>query len=1013
MPEESLGLYNADLPEARQELLSSEFEIWEKRGRGWNVYSVPVELEPPFCPFYYLLNIPEAPVTDDGRSETFLSRLAGGSAAQLSVQQNAYNEKLTEYLAALENEREPSICRYYNEQFYELRMILPEDFALSHSKAENLLISFSYLSAPVALEIIGSKNEIVIQFSCTERDIDQVKQQTASHIPDSRQETTVDYLNDLWVNSESSELIVEFGLSNEFALPLKTPPATDFLVTVIGALSDLSEGEIGVVQILFQKTKDSWAEEVLEAIRCFESTSPFSDSKHKLPLAKEKISSPLFAASIKVGAKGFHSERTLQIARNLGSGLAHFANPSGNELIPLSNDDYPEEFREQGLLNRQTFRSGMLLNSKELVSLAHLPFEPLYSEKLLTDSENSKPAPGIAANIQSGLRLGENIHHGQTTGVFLSESQRTRHMHLIGASGSGKSTLMLNFIKQDLESGKGLCVIDPHGDLIDDILSHVPENRTKDIMLFDPADEDYPIGFNILKANSELEKTLLSSDLVATFRRLSTSWGDVMDSVLSNALLAFVESTRGGTLFELKRFLVEKDFREEFLKSVTDEAIRYFWLKEFPQLGGKPQSSILIRLDAFLRQKLVRNIVCQKETSLNFREIMDRRKILLLKLSQGAIGEENSYLLGTLMVSKLHQVALSRQDTSKRPFFALYMDEFQNFITPSMESILSGVRKYNLGLVLAHQEFRQMLSKSPEVASSVLSNCYTRICFRLGDTDAEKFAGGFSFFDAKDLQNLGVGEAIARVERSEYDFNLKTELVPKPREELIKERTKRVLETSREKYARAKSEVEKEILKTTQFDSQTPEPKEHETETAPKNKKETKTKGSVAPDNEHHRYLQSVIKRIGEKNGFISTLEKPVLGGVGKIDIALEKDDLKIACEIAHTNSVSYEVQNIQKCLASGFKKVVVISENSRHLSKIKKEVKKVISKDQLEQTHFLEPDNFHLFLENMEQKKEIEEKRIRGFKVKTSVSESSDQDAKQKNIAKIISDALKRNSDK
>jgi hypothetical protein len=208
-------------------------------------------------------------------------------------------------------------------------------------------------------------------------------------------------------------------------------------------------------------------------------------------------------------------------------------------------------------------------------------------------------------------------------------------------------------IEQDLKTNQGLCVIDPHGDLIDSVIAHVPENRLKDVILFDPSDAEFPIGFNILQAGSELEKTLLSSDLIATFRRMSTSWGDVMDSVLANAILAFVESSRGGTLFDLKRFLIEKDFRLEFLKTVEDDTVRYFWLNEFPLIAGKPQSSILIRLDAFLRQKLVRNIVCQKENKINWREVMDNRKVLLIKLSQGAIGEENAFLLGTMLVSKL------------------------------------------------------------------------------------------------------------------------------------------------------------------------------------------------------------------------------------------------------------------------------------------------------------------------------------------------------------------------
>ena len=219
-------------------------------------------------------------------------------------------------------------------------------------------------------------------------------------------------------------------------------------------------------------------------------------------------------------------------------------------------------------------------------------------------------------------------------------------------------------------------------------------------MLLDPSDEAYPVGFNILSAHSELERNLLASDLVSVFRRLSTSFGDQMNTVLANAIMAFLESTEGGTLSDLRRFLVEPAFRERVLATVRDPEIVYYWQKEFPLLTGKPQGPILTRLDTFLRPKVIRHMVSQKENRLDFAAIMNGRKILLAKLAQGLIGEENSYLLGTLIVSKLNQMAMSRQNmaAAERKAFYLYIDEFHNFVTPSMAAILAGARKYNLGL---------------------------------------------------------------------------------------------------------------------------------------------------------------------------------------------------------------------------------------------------------------------------------------------------------------------------
>src|SRR5439155_2979832 len=317
--------------------------------------------------------------------------------------------------------------------------------------------------------------------------------------------------------------------------------------------------------------------------------------------------------------------------------------------------------------------------------------------------------------------------------------QRTRHTYVIGASGTGKSTLLLNLIIQDIKNGEGVAVLDPHGDLIDEVLGYIPEERFADVVLLDPSDEGYPVGFNILSAHSELERNLLSSDLVSVFRRLSTSWGDQMTAVLGNAILAFLESDQGGTLADLRRFLVEKEFRRAFLRTVRDPEVVYYWEREFPLLAGKPQAPVLTRLDTFLRPRTIRYMVGQEPNQLDLGAVMNAGRIFLAKLSQGAIGEENAHLLGSLLVSKFQQLAMSRQEVAaarRRPYY-LYIDEFQNFITPSMAQILSGARKYGLGLILAHQDLRQ-LAEDPDVLAAVLTNPCTRMAFRLGDFDAKK-----------------------------------------------------------------------------------------------------------------------------------------------------------------------------------------------------------------------------------------------------------------------------------
>lgn len=1037
---ESLVPSQSASPVSREEMLTRQFYDWEMRGRGWRICSSPVQLEPPFRGIYFYDSVPED-ITDDGRVHTFLSRLFGGDGGDgTSRRTSDFTE--SEYLERIAELDEPSVCNYYEEGFYELQIILPKERKVAKPFVNQLVTSASYCTNPISFEIVGTASRVIVQMSATQRDLPQLRQQLTAFFPDARfPENQDSFLECSWEDAGGYSQIVDFGLSDEFMIPLDTVSnlELDPLVSIIGSLSELEYDEIGVFQVLFQKTRSNWATEIMDAVRFADGKPVLSNAPEMIPQAKQKLSSPLYATVIRVAAKACDKERVWQIVRGVAAGMSQLSSPTSNELIPLSNEGYYHEYHEQALLRRLSFRCGMILNLDELVSLVHPPSQVVRSEKLVRDDEKTKAAPAMA--IGHNLILGDNRHQSETTTVTLSNDQRTRHLHLIGSSGSGKSTLLLSLIKQDLEQNQGLCVIDPHGDLIDAVIENVPENRINDVILFDPSDAEYPVGFNILHAKSLLEKTILSSDLVATFRRMSTSWGDVMDSVLANAILALIESSRGGTLYELKRFLVEKDFREEFLKSVTDDGVRYFWEDEFPLITGKPQASILIRLDAFLRQSLIRNIVCQKENKLDFRGIMDNRKVLLIKLSQGLIGEENAYLLGTMLVSRLYQSALSRQDSQERPYFWLYFDEFHHFITPSMERILSGTRKYHLGLILAHQEFRQIQARSQEVASSVLSNCYTRVCFRLGDNDAEKFAGGFSFFDAQALQNLGVGEAIGRVERAEYDFNLKTSPIPRVPDRLAAKRKTEIVTQTRAEFGRSRTKVEEELRALVQKRSKIPEEKVASPKTPlAKPQKEANVNYIPAPnpglrepipdpipnppaagDNasafvsekrtQQHRYLQALIKRMAENKGFRVTIEKQVLGGVGRVDVALENDSSKIACEISVTNETDYEVQNIQKCLAAGFNQVLLISADERHLAKIKQRASESLSPDEIAQVGFLTPEEFHIWLESLPAEEIITEDKVKGFKVKVKMKpvEESERTTRKRAISEVIFGALKR----
>ena len=748
-----------------EEQLTEQFRKWELRGRGWQVFPEPVYPEPPFVPFYghYL---PDTPALDDGRKPTLLSSFVRKLSQTLSTEQPT-----PPVIAEPEEEPEPLLLS--RESLTELKTSLPAKLDIGTEALGQFLRQLALCREPIAFELVGTVGRVGVQFVAGEDDAPHVRRQLQAYFPEAVFRPSESTLENVWDECGGEEaLVVEFGLAREFMLMLGSGKLDPF-IGIVGALSELQPGEFGLFQVLFQAVQESWAENIVRSVTHDDGKPFFVNQPELASAAERKVTRPLYAAVVRIALKTESFDRTLGIARDLASSLRVFADPQGNELIPLENSEYSFEEHIEDVLRRQSRRSGMLLNSDELIGFVHLPSAAVRSGALERDMGKTKAAPALARSA-TGLLLGNNIHLGQSVPVRLTPEERVRHTHVIGASGTGKSTLLFNLIREDILNGEGVAVLDPHGDLVDKVLGIIPENRIGDVVLVDPSDTEYPIGFNILSAHSELEKNLLASDLVSVFRRLSTSWGDQMDIVLRNAILAFLESSAGGTLSDLRRFLIEPNVRNQFLATVRDPEVVYYWQKVFPHLSGsKSIGPVLTRLQTLLSQKSIRLMVSQPENRLDFAEIMDTGKIFLAKLPQGLMGTEDSYLFGTLLVSKFQQLAMSRQAQamSLRRDFWLYIDEFDNFITPSMAEILKGARKYRLGLTLAHHELHQ-LQRNADVGSAVMSHPATRIVFRVGDEDAKKLAEGFSFFIAQDLKNLEIGQAIARVERSDFDFNL-------------------------------------------------------------------------------------------------------------------------------------------------------------------------------------------------------------------------------------------------
>ncbi len=1025
-------------PLSPAEALTLRFYEWECRARGYAVSPCPVVLEPPFEPFFHVLPLPP-PGYDDGREpglgDWLRSLILGGQRTSVvRPPDGAEEEPQAEALQA-------STAEAYDD-VVELQVLCPDELDVTPDLAERLILGLGDLGGPVSFEIVGGGGATTLQVAVGAGDAESARQLIEAYVPDATVIAGEDRLASAWRQcGESASVVIDFGLSREAVLPIRTfrSLALDPLLGILAPLQDLGVGELGILQVRFQRTVYPWAESMVRAVSDGEGRAFFADAPEMLPLAREKVSSPLLACTIRVAARGAREPRAWDIARAMGRAFGVLAEPTGNEILALANDGYPDEDHAEDVLARQSRRSGMILSVRELAGLVHLPGSAVRSPGLRAPARTTKLAPACAH--EGDVSLGVNTHRGRAATVSLPRELRFRHTYVVGATGTGKSTLLLSMIQQDIEAGRGVGLIDPHGDLVDDVLGLIPEARHGDVVLFDPADEECPVGFNVLQARTDRERDLLASDLVAVFRRLSTSWGDQMTAVLGNAVMAFLESEDGGTLLDLRRFLVDKGFREERLRRVRDPAVVAFFRTEFPLLYGRPQAPILTRLDAFLRPKRIRAVVSQRQAKLDLGGIMDRGKIFLARLAQGAIGEENAYLMGSLLVSQLHQAALARERmaASERRDFLLYLDEFHHFVTPSLASMLSGARKFRVGLVLAHQELRQLGDR--EVASAVLANAATRVCFRIGDDDARKLAEGFSSFTAADLLNLSVGEAICRIERADQDCNLRVVRQASADPETVDRRRAAIRELSRREFGTPRAEVEAEIAKA--FADPVPgpataasphikeesraEPRRAEPEGSaqgnedrappPPRPRVPQSRGAAmatpasAPGGRggpQHKYLQGLIKRLAEDRGFRATLEAPVEGG-GRIDVLLAREGLSVACEISVASTPAQEVENLRKCRESGASRVVLVSPERRTLRAVEKLLPLAVGEGA--PLSYCTPDELLALLDGLASPIEEREETVRGYRVRMTVRPAGPDEPEDRRgrVAGTILAALRR----
>jgi hypothetical protein len=643
----------------------------------------------------------------------------------------------------------------------------------------------------------------------------------------------------------------------------------------------------------------------------------------------------------------------------------------------------------------------MLLSGDELAALAHIPGASVSSEALTRTRIATREAPGVARG--HALVLGVNEHRGVRVPVSLALESRFSHTWLIGATGTGKSTVLARMILDDIERGHGVAVFDPHGDLIDDVLARVPTSRINDVILVDPADTERPVAWNALHAESEIEKTLVASDLVSIIRRFATSWGDSMTTVLSEAVSALLAYPRGGILGDVKRFIVDPGFRKTVLADVPDPDIRRFWNTEYPRIGERSVGPLLSRLDQFLRMKLMRNVLDQRDAKLDVPRVMREGRILLARLPKGQIGAENAHLLGSLLLAKVSATALMRQGErphERRPFF-VYVDECHQFVSPSLESLLTETRKYHVGLTLAHQTLKQ-LAPTPSIESALLGSAHTRIAFRVGDEDAKKIAQGFAHFKEDALLSLGRGEAIVRFGGAANDCNVSTAPLRKATDD---GRIEAIRKASRMRYGTVPAVVSIEP-------AMPPPPVVVQAKVErPATQVEARPRPAPPPRSpgrggEKHKYLQHLVKRLAEERRFRATLEAPA--GDGDVDVLLERDGLRVGIEISVSTDAAHEALNLRKCVAAGFTHVVCLVSEKKvrtHLAEI------VAAESQGSAVEVAAPEDVVAVLDSLGAPTPTQETVVRGYTVKVSRQTLSpgDASAKRAALAALVAKTMKR----
>ena len=534
-----------------------------------------------------------------------------------------------------------------------------------------------------------------------------------------------------------------------------------------------------------------------------------------------KITQSGFEVLVRIIVSGANESAGRAVYNNLVASLALFDLPGKNGLKAAETKSLDKFIAAFNLRFFPPGDNDLILNTIELASLFHLP-DQLNVSASQVERQASKQVDGPRNLPEAGLKLGENVYRGQRRPIYLATSDRRRHTYVVGQTGTGKSVLLENLVVQDINQGAGLAIVDPHGETIEKILPQIPEHRLDDVIYFNPANMDNPMGINIFEHDSPDRQDFLIQEAMNMLYKLydpnrQGMIGARYEYMFRNAAKLVMSDPAGGTFIDIPKLFTDQEHVKKKLAHVSDKTVIDFWEKENPASAkssehGDMVSWFISKFSAFLGNDMMRNIIGQTKSAFNLRQVMDDGKILLVNLSKGLTGELNSKLLGMIFVTKFQMAAISRADVDEdqRRDFTLYVDEFQNFATDSFATILSEARKYRLSLVVANQHTTQL---SEEIRDSVLNNVGTAVAFRVGTADAEPLVKQFygSAFEVDDITRLPLGNTVVRTlvkGAPTPPFSMETD-PPVPVERGLKGQ---IVQHLANRHGRPRAEVEAEIF---------------------------------------------------------------------------------------------------------------------------------------------------------------------------------------------------------